>query len=63
MGSNPILWSSKKKKKKSTIATLIMEAEYIGTSECTNKCLVVRNIVYELFKNLINQKKKINLLG
>jgi len=40
-----------------------MEAEYIGTSECTNKCLVVRNIVYELFKNLINQKKKINLLG
>ena len=29
-----------------------MEAEYIGTSECTNKCLVVRNIVYELFKKI-----------
>ena len=36
MGSDPICWSSKKQ---STVATSTMEAEYIGTTECTKNVL------------------------
>ena len=46
MGTNPICWSSRKQP---TVATSTMEAEYIGTSECTKKVLWIRNILSELF--------------
>ena len=46
MGSDPICWSSKKQ---STVATSTMEAEYIGTTECTKNVLWIRNILQEIF--------------
>jgi len=44
-GNNPICWGSKKK---TTVATSTMEAEYIATTECTKKALWIRNILIEL---------------
>ena len=54
MGNDPICWSSKKQ---STVATSTMEAEYIGTTECTKSVLWIRNILSELFN--FNQPIKI----
>jgi len=54
MGTSPICWSSRKQ---TTVATSTMEAEYIGTTECSKKVLWLRNILFELF----NFNKPINI--
>jgi len=46
MGSSPIVWLFRKK---STVTTSIIEAEYNSTIECIRKVLLIKNLLLRLF--------------